>query len=92
MNNQHSPLEKESTLSGPIEWFMQNPVAANLLMISILIIGFFSLQGLRIQGFPNIDANTIMIDVSYNSGSAQQSEEGIAIKIEQALQGVNGIK
>ncbi len=92
MNNQHPSLEKESTLSGPIVWFMQNPVAANLLMISILVIGFFSLQGLRIQGFPSIDANTIMIDVSYNSGSAQQSEEGIAIKVEQALQGINGIK
>lgn len=87
-----SPSDKDSLFSGPIAWFMQNPVAANLLMVSILAIGFFSLQGLRIQGFPSIEANTIMIDVSYNSGSAKQSEEGIAIKIEQALQGVNGIK
>lgn len=92
MNNESLNASKRDTLSGPIAWFMQNPVAANLLMVSILVIGFFSLQGLKIQGFPSVEANTIMIDVSYNSGSAQQSEEGIAIKIEQALQGISGIK
>lgn len=91
--NKLLPNEANSSLlKGPIAWFMQNPVAANLLMVSILIIGLFSLQGLRIQGFPGIEASTIVIDVSYESGSAKQSEEGIAIKIEQALQGVNGIK
>ncbi|MCG7531064.1 efflux RND transporter permease subunit [Psychrobium sp. MM17-31] len=92
MNNQTNRHDDKSLFTGPIAWFMQNPVAANLLMVSILVIGFFSLQGLRIQGFPSIDANTVMIDVSFDSGSAKQTEEGIAIKIEQALQGLNGIK
>lgn len=77
---------------GVIAWFARNPVAANLLMASILILGVFSAAALRIEGFPAMDPTNIDIDVTYLSGSARQAEEGIAIKIEEALQGVEGIK
>ena len=77
---------------GVIAWFVQNPVAANLLMMIILILGISSAQNLQIQGFPSIEANTITIDTIYNSGNAKQSQEGVTIKIEEALQGIEGIR
>ena len=84
------PLHSRET--GVIAWFAGNPVAANLLMMSILILGIISGFGLRIEGFPLIDPTSITVNVNYSSGNARQAEEGIAIKIEEALQGVEGIK
>ena len=77
---------------GVIAWFVHNPVAANLLMVIILILGISSAQNLQIQGFPSIEANTITVETVYNSGNAKQSQEGITIKLEEALQGLEGIK
>ena len=89
MNNLNS---HHNLKQGVIAWFVCNPVAANLLMLITLVVGLFSFSKLQIQGFPSIEANTVSIEVIYNSGSAKQSEEGIAIKIEEALQGLAGIR
>lgn len=78
--------------TGIIAWFTRNPVAANLLMVIILIVGLSSALKLRVEGFPAFAPNTVSIDVNYPSGDAKQAEEGITIKIEQALQGVLGVK
>ena len=77
---------------GIVAWFASNPVAANLLMIAILILGLLSALTLRVEGFPALPARFVTITVDYISGSAQQAEEGIAAKIENALEGVAGIK
>ena len=80
------------TQKGIIAWFASNPVAANLLMLSVICLGLFSLSSLRREAFPSPEPDTISISVNYDSGSAKQSEEGLAIKIEDQLEGVNGIK
>ncbi|MCB1704441.1 MAG: efflux RND transporter permease subunit [Halioglobus sp.] len=77
---------------GIVAWFASNSVAANLLMIMVILLGVFSLGSLRREAFPSIEPDTIKISISYDSGSAQQSEEGLAIKIEDQLEGVSGIK
>ncbi|EMK3321280.1 efflux RND transporter permease subunit [Vibrio vulnificus] len=77
---------------GIIAWFATNPVAANLLMIMILVAGAFALSRSRVETFPSIPPSSITVDVSYDSGSATSAEDGIAVKLENALQGVEGIK
>lgn len=77
---------------GIISWFARNPVAANLLMFAIIIGGLVSATGLRKEGFPSTEPDTITIDVSFASGSAQQAEEGVALKIEESLEGLTGIE
>ncbi len=77
---------------GLIPWFAANPVAANLLMILVIALGVMQMGSLRKEAFPSMEPDRITISVSYDSGSAQQSEEGIAIKIEDQLEGVAGIK
>lgn len=76
---------------GIIGWFARNPVAANLLMILVILAGVFAAGGLRKEAFPSLEPDSITVSVSYDSGSAQQSEEGLAIKIEDQLEGVTGI-
>ncbi|WCE32494.1 efflux RND transporter permease subunit [Vibrio sp. SCSIO 43137] len=78
--------------NGVIAWFVRNPVAANLLMVLIVVAGLTTLSKLRVEGFPSIPPNNITISVDYSSGSAASAEEGVAIKIEEALRGVQGIK
>lgn len=78
--------------AGIIGWFAANPVAANLLMILVMILGLFEMSSLRKEAFPSQEPNRLSISVSYNSGSAKQSEEGLAIKIEEQLKDVLGIK
>lgn len=77
---------------GWVAWFASNPVAANLLMVLILVAGLMTANNLRVEAMPTIPAKSVTISVVYESGSASAAEEALAIKIEEALQGVQGIK
>lgn len=77
---------------GIIAWFAGNSVAANLLMLSIIFLGLISFNQLRKEAFPPWASDSISISMTYDSGDAKLSEEGIAIKIEEALATVQGIK
>ncbi|MBN3563007.1 efflux RND transporter permease subunit [Aliamphritea spongicola] len=81
-----------SASKGWVAWFTRNPVAANLLMVFILVIGSLTAMNLRVEDFPSLPPNSISVTVSYDSGSALTSEEGVTIKLEEALNGVPGIK
>ena len=78
--------------SGIIGWFATNPVAANLLMFLVIIMGLMTVGDLRKEAFPSSEPDSLTISVSYDSGSAKLSEEGLAIKIEEQLEGIIGIK
>ncbi|MDO6461695.1 efflux RND transporter permease subunit [Granulosicoccaceae sp. 1_MG-2023] len=77
---------------GIIDWFAANPVAANLLMVLIIVLGILQAGSLRKEAFPSMEPDSIDISVSYSSGDAVQNEEGIAIKIEEQLEGLTGIE
>ncbi len=82
----------DHTEKGWVAWFTCNPVAANLLMALILIAGIITAFSLRVEAFPPLPPNSINVSVIYDSGSAKSAEEGVTIKIEEALQGLQGIK
>ncbi|MCX2833058.1 efflux RND transporter permease subunit [Microbulbifer thermotolerans] len=77
---------------GIIPWFARNPVAANLLLALVIALGLFQMGSLRKEAFPSMEPDSITISVTYDSGSATQSEEGLGLKIEEALEEVTGIK
>lgn len=77
---------------GIIAWFAQNSVAANLLMVSLIILGLVSMGDIRKEAFPSMEPRFVTISMTYESGDAEQAEEGIAIKIENALEAIPGIK
>ena len=79
-------------MRGIVPWFAENPVAANLLLILVITLGVLQVGKIRKEAFPSLSPNSLTVSVSYNSGSAKQSEEGIAIKIEEQLEDINGIK
>lgn len=80
------------TQKGILAWFAHNSVAANLLMCVLLIGGLFSSILINKEVFPSFELNLLNISVAYPGAAPQEIEEGINIKIEEAIQDINGIK
>ncbi|SIQ76357.1 Multidrug efflux pump subunit AcrB [Shewanella morhuae] len=80
------------TQTGILAWFARNSVAANLLMWVLLIGGLFSTVLINKEVFPSFELNLLNISVAYPGAAPQEIEEGINIKIEEAIQDINGIK
>lgn len=83
---------RENTTQGIIAYFTRNSVAANLMMVFIIIMGIASYFTIQRQMFPNIEINYIQVTAQYPGASPQEIEESILIKIEEALKDVTEIK
>jgi multidrug efflux pump subunit AcrB len=85
-------LPGETDEKGMIAWFAANHVAANLLMVLIIVAGLISLSGIRKETNPEFELNMIQVEVPYLGAAPQEVEEGVVIKIEEAIQDIQGIK
>lgn len=79
-------------MSWMTKWFINNPVAANLLMMAIVISGVLAFGQLRVESFPQIAPSSISISVVYPGGTAQQIDESVTQRIEESISGIAGIK
>lgn len=77
---------------GAIAWFVDNPVAANLLMIFIVVAGYISLSFIPKELLPNKENRTINVSMVYPAASPKDVQEGIVLKIEEAILDVDGIQ
>ena len=75
-----------------IAWFANNHVAANLLMGLIVLGGLVSLPQMPMKAFPDIDIPIISINVPYLGAAPQEVEEGVCVRIEEELEGIEGVK
>ena len=76
-----------------IEWFARNSVAANLLMIGILISGLLAMNNnLLIEVWPSGKAKYISVSVALRSATPEDVELSIAVRIEEAIQDLEGIR
>ena len=75
-----------------IRWFVNNKVVANLLMMLIIITGATTIPLLKMEVFPEIDLNIINVSTVYPGATPSDIEEAICIKIEERLQGLEGVK
>lgn len=79
-------------MNGAIRWFIDNPVAANLLMILLLIGGALAIPALNKQFFPEIEINSVSVSMVYPGASPREVEEQICARIEEAVHDLRGIK
>ncbi len=75
-----------------IAWFGNNHVAANLLMGLIILAGLVSLPEMPRKSFPDIDVPLINISVLYLGAAPEEAELGVCIRIEEELEGIEGVK
>jgi multidrug efflux pump subunit AcrB len=78
--------------SGIIAWFAYNPVAANLLMLVIIAVGIGSAFNIQRAMFPAFDIEMIYIRAPYPGAAPEEVEKGVVLKIEEAINDVDGIK
>ena len=78
--------------TGIIAWFTYNSVAANLLMVLILVAGIFSYQSIDKKMFPEFSPNSIQVVVPHLGAAPEEVELGVILKVEESLEDIEGIK
>jgi multidrug efflux pump subunit AcrB len=79
-------------MNGLIRWFTNNDVAANLLMLLIILAGLYSYPKIPMEILPRFDTDTIGISLSYQGATPTEMEQNVIIRIEQEIQDLEGIK
>lgn len=75
-----------------IGFFVHNKIWANVIMFSIFGFGLIALNGLRYSFFPEVAPSIITIQVVYPGASPEEIEEGVILKIEENLDGLNDVE
>ncbi|MBT4520306.1 MAG: efflux RND transporter permease subunit [Halieaceae bacterium] len=79
-------------MGGAIRWFIDNPIAANLLMVFLIIGGLMGVLALDKQFFPEFELNTVSVVMAYPGAGPKEVEEQICIRIEEAVHDLSGVK
>jgi multidrug efflux pump subunit AcrB len=75
-----------------IAYFIKHSVAVNVVVIAFFVFGAVGALKLKSSFFPLVDSKIISINVTYPGASPQEIEEGIVLKIEDNLKGLNGVE
>jgi multidrug efflux pump subunit AcrB len=79
-------------VNGIVRWFVRNGVAANLLMGLLIVLGVTSLFTIKKEVFPEFSTDMISVSVRYPGAAPAEVEEGVVVRIEERLQGLDGVK
>lgn len=77
---------------GLLRWFIHNPIAANLLMILLLVGGILAIPGTDKQFFPTPEISMVSVSMPFPGAGPKEVEEQISSRIEDAIHDLNGIK
>ncbi|MCH2601573.1 MAG: efflux RND transporter permease subunit, partial [Pedosphaera sp.] len=75
-----------------VEWFARNGVAANLVAALILVSGLMTIPQIKREVFPEFDSDWVMVKMLYPGAAPEETEEQICARVEQAVEGLAGIK
>ena len=79
-------------MTDPIAWFARHRVAANLLMVGIVVCGLLTLPRITREVFPDITPDLVTVRVVHPGAAPDDVEEAIVERIEEELDGVAGIR
>ena len=78
---------------GAIAWMAKNSVAANLLMVGILLCGvFLGMLRVKQEVFPEFSLDIVSVAVPYPGASPEEVEQGIVLAVEEEVRGLDGVK
>ena len=72
--------------------FARNTVFANIVLVLIFLAGGIATMSMIRENFPEFSLDMITISVLYPGADPEEVEEGICQKIEEAIEGMEGIK
>ncbi|MBW1680671.1 MAG: efflux RND transporter permease subunit [Deltaproteobacteria bacterium] len=79
-------------MKGAIAWFAENHVAANLLMLFLLLAGAVTGLTMKLEVFPESSLDRISVTVEYLGAAPAEVEEGVIRRIEEKVAGLAGVK
>jgi len=77
---------------GAVAWMAGNSIAANLLMFCFLAGGLIFALQVKQEVFPEFETDTVSVSIAYPGASPEEVEQGITLAVEQAVQGLEGVK
>jgi multidrug efflux pump subunit AcrB len=83
-----NPYNDTSATSGLIAWFARNHVAANLLMLAVVVVGLVVARNIRQEIYPRFGVDTVEIKMQYRGASPEEVEQSIVLPIESELRGL----
>ncbi|HKK76937.1 MAG TPA: efflux RND transporter permease subunit [Saprospiraceae bacterium] len=86
-DNQETPKRR-----GMIEFMARNAVAANLLMLLLLVGGLYTMYSIQKEVFPQFQLDFVNVSVTYPGASPEEVEQGILMPVEETVRGIQGIK
>ena len=89
--NPNLPNPAGNPPKGPIAWMAGNSVAANLLMVVLLVGGLFMGGNIKQEVYPDWTLESVSISVAYPGASPEEVESGIILAVEEAVQDLEGI-
>lgn len=72
--------------------FIKYPFYANLFIAILVLAGLFGLSSMKKSFFPERSTTEIIVNVAYPGASPQEMEEGVTMRVEEAIRGIVGIK
>ena len=79
-------------MKSAIAWFAENHVAANLLMLFLLVAGIFTGITMKIEVFPETELDIISVSTRYPGASPAEVEEAVLRRVEEQVAGLAGIE
>ena len=97
LSNNEQPKDRPNDLPSNrpndlVSWFAHNHVAANLLMIFIIVIGLVSLSTIQRELQPDLNIEAIKVTMAYPGAAPEEVEQGVTSKIEEAIKDITGIE
>lgn len=77
--------------TGPIAFMARNGVASNLLLLLMLMAGYFSYTTIVQEVFPENSLDTVTVSVTYPGATPEEIEESILLKVEEAVEAIDGV-
>jgi multidrug efflux pump subunit AcrB len=72
-------------------WMARHPVAANLLMLLIVVAGLSNMLTMKQEVFPLIELDVLEVRVLYPGAAPDEVEEAIVQKVEEQIEGLDGV-
>ncbi|MCF7847716.1 MAG: efflux RND transporter permease subunit [Kiritimatiellales bacterium] len=77
---------------GPISWMTRNPVAANIIMLILILGGLIQAFNVKQEFLPNADLDLVTVSVPYPGASPEEVEQAIVLAVEEAVRGLDGVE
>ncbi|HYL65224.1 MAG TPA: multidrug efflux RND transporter permease subunit [Candidatus Methylomirabilis sp.] len=75
-----------------VDFFIRRPVFATVCALMIILAGAISIPSLPVAQFPNLSPPQVLVTSTYIGANAQTVESAVTIPLEQAINGVPGMK